>query len=33
MRFSTASAHAVAAAYPSRLLSITFGQNVIDGDA
>jgi hypothetical protein len=33
MRFSTASAHAVVAAYLLRLLSITFAQNVIDVDA
>ena len=33
MRCSTASAHAVVAAYLLRLLSITFGQNVIDVDA
>ena len=33
MRFSTVSANAVAAAYLSRLLSITFGQNVIVVDA
>jgi predicted nucleic acid-binding protein len=33
MRFSTVSADAVAAAYLSRLLSITFGQNVIVVDA
>ncbi len=33
MRFSTASAHAVAAAYLLRLLSITFGQIVIVVDA
>jgi predicted nucleic acid-binding protein len=33
MRFSTASPHAVVAAYLLRLLSITFGQNVIVVDA
>jgi hypothetical protein len=33
MRFSTASAHAVVAAYLLRLRSITFGQHVIDVDA
>jgi predicted nucleic acid-binding protein len=33
MRFSTASAYAMVAAYLSRLLSITFGQNVIVVDA
>ena len=33
MRFSTVSADAAAAAYLSRLLSITFGQNVIVVDA
>ncbi len=33
MRFSTASVDAVVAAYLSRLLSITFGQNVIVVDA
>ena len=33
MSFSTASADAMVAGYPSRLLSITFGQNVIVVDA
>jgi predicted nucleic acid-binding protein len=33
MRSSTASPHTAAAAYLLRLLSITFGQNVIVGDA